>query len=243
MPLKLRSISYTVIASALMMSTGDNALAQSDENPQPSFPEPLAEALTPEISTTVSQYSLQMESEGTTWQARVHPSAPVGERIVVSSPLRDEWPKGSAKMIAQYDEEEDGDIWCDTAEDRMSRDIQELSATDLSRTYSFRPPINKEDDKADRKFAEAAVGEVVITRIGVNSRWKVHTIRMWLEKPFKPVMVAKIKSMDMHIQCAPSPSGRMYTAENITKVTGKAMGQTFNQDERMLISGVVEVTN
>lgn len=241
MSIKLRCISYTAIISTFILSLCSNAFAQSVELPQSALPNPLIEALTPKQLTVVSEYSLQMNAEGTTWQARVYPSAPIGERIVVSSPRHEDWPKGAEKMLAQYDEEEDGDVWCDTAEDMISRDIQELSSTDLAISYSFRPPINKDDDKADRKFAEAAMGEVEITRVDAFSRWKVNTIRMWLEKPFKPAMIAKIKSLDMRIQCAPSSSGRMYTVESITKVSGKAMGQNFNQDERMQISDIVEV--
>ncbi|MGV6820700.1 MAG: hypothetical protein ACWA5T_09425 [Parvularcula sp.] len=205
------------------------------------MPLPLAEAMVPATDTEAVSYHVEMDDEDVTWKAIITPGAPQGERISVLSPPRPEWPKGAGKALDQYDAAADGDIWCDSMDEMVGREIEELSVTPVSASYRFKPLIPEDADKADRKFAEAARGEIHLARADDTARWQVKEMKMWLEKPFKPAIVAKLNSFDLHIACAPDRNGRMYQASTTTNVAGSAMGRRFDETESVRIS-LVETT-
>lgn len=201
-------------------------------------PPPLQEAMTPpQPAVEVATYHVVMEQPEVTWKAIIDPREPEGNRITVISPPKTVWPKGSAKGLAAYDADADGNIWCDSIDEMVGESITEeyRSTTDISYMFSLRQ--KDEATKADLKFAEAARGRVLLMRDGLGP-WRVSHIQVWLEDSFKPNFAARISDLDIEITCAPTPDGRMYQAQTTTRIAGSAMGRHFDKTERVDITSV-----
>ncbi|MEM9234246.1 MAG: hypothetical protein AAGA69_08415 [Pseudomonadota bacterium] len=201
------------------------------------LPAELAEALDSPEDPTLPVYEAVYHAEDIEVVATVDPSRSEGQRINVLSPDREDWPEDFDEALAGFDAESDGDIWCDTMNDMIGGDVQEQARAEGAITYHFRLAVDDPEDKADKAFAKAAHGEIDIARAD-GSNWKVSSIRIILDKPFKPAFIAKITEMDIDISCAAAPNGRMYQAATSTRVKGSAFGKRFEESETILLRDV-----
>lgn len=201
------------------------------------LPSELAEAFESPEEAPMPVYVALYETSELSVSASVDPSRPEGERITVLSPREEDWPKGFEKQLASFEAETDGDIWCDTAEEMIGGNVTEVSRSADAISYRFPVAIEDEAEKADKAFAKAAHGEIDITREG-TSPWYISSIRVRLDKPFKPAMIAKVTKLDIEISCAPASNGRMYQATTETGIEGSALGRAFSENEKMHLRSV-----
>ncbi|RFB04625.1 hypothetical protein [Parvularcula marina] len=201
------------------------------------LPAELSEALESPEDAPLPVYVAAYETSELNVTAKVDPAQPEGQRITVLSPRREDWPKGLEKQLAEFEADTDGDIWCDTAEELIGGDVAEISRDEHSISYRFPMAIEEGGDKADKAFADASHGEVDITRTDDVS-WRVAALRIRLDKPFKPAMVAKVTKLDVDISCSPAANGRMYQARTQTGIEGSAFGRSFSETEVMELRSV-----
>ena len=199
---------------------------------------PLEAALSTAADGPLYAYDVEYKIGDYVATARVDPSQPEGQRVNVLSPPESKWDDELRQAVAEMEADSDGDIWCDDVAENVPLDAQFVSETATTATYTF-TPIPDTDAPEDVKFFKHLQGEITIDTINPG----IIELKMWAPKPFRPVMIAKIKSFNLLVSCAPTPDGRRYVERIETHVTGSAALQKFQEHEIVAISNLSAVEN
>ena len=150
-----------------------------------------------------------------------------------------EFPEGidesdKKELLAELNEDIDGDIWCDDHKDNVGGPVTLVSEDDNEAIYTF--PANPEtaEDKVERKMLERSVVTITIDK----AKKEVSKFHYELQKPFKPAVIAKINEFTMEGSCTSHEFGRPVISDVIVTIAGKAMGQSFNQNTFQTFSGI-----
>lgn len=182
-------------------------------------------------------YNLNIDDGETKIVANVDPSAPMGERLTVTSPAQDDWSKELRKYAESLRKNTKGNIWCQQFTELVPTDAALISETDTTARYTFQPsPTNEKDGLG--KIAKHLQGFVTLDKATGN----IQELEMTAPKPFKPVVVAKINTFQMKTTCALAPNGHMHIKRIDTVVKGKAMTKAFDQSETQTITNLQALT-
>ena len=170
-------------------------------------------------------YDMVYEVDGLSASGSIDPTKPVGQRVEIVSPPREDWPDDFAEGVEEIDQNADGDIWCTDFAANVPDNATLTSEDDAVATYTFQPVPDEEADGAERKLFRALVGTVVVDKAAPGIR----SFQMHLPEPMKPNFMAKINSFSMFATCERAPDGRMYVADFSFDIKGSALGQSFGE--------------
>ena len=184
-----------------------------------------AKAMAVSTGGPVYLYDVQFNLDGLVTTGTVDLSAPDGQRLTVHTPPREEWSKEFENEVAQFERDVQGDIWCQD----MMKDVDsysDVTRTGDAMTYVVRMKVDPHD-KDDAKFSEHVVTTITLSAgDGAVLNYSVHA-----PKPFRPAMVAKIKRLDVNVDCERSPDGRTYAGSMSAEVEGRALMKKFSERE------------
>lgn len=93
------------------------------------------------------------------------------------------------------------------------------------------------DDKGMSKMLKHIKGEIAIDVASEQLLW----VRMFAEKPFKPMAVAKIKNFNVKLHFAPAwDDGPIVQVRSESSVSGSALFQKFNEKSDITFSNFVQ---
>ena len=187
-------------------------------------------------ATPLYAYEMTFLIEDTEVQGTIDPSAPVGERIQVTTPAEDSWPDGFAERIAVLDERTTGAIWCNEFAAMVPANAERTGETDAGIEFAFTPVPGDEADDMEEKIFKRLDGRAVID----PDTAELLAYRMSLPESFKPNMMARINSFDMTVDCTPGPDGLTHIQTFSMNVAGSALGQDFGQTDRREILRLIE---
>ena len=189
--------------------------------------------------TPLYAYEMVFSVDGLETQGTIDPSAPVGERIQVTSPSQDSWPDGFAEQITALDERTTGEIWCNDFAEMIPADAERTGETAEGIEFSFTPIPGDEADDMEEKIFKRLDASAVIDPDTAGLR----SYRMSLPKSFKPNMMARINSFEMAVDCTPGPNGLTHIRTFTFNLAGSALGQDFGQtDQREILRLIEEVS-
>lgn len=200
----------------------------------------LTEALTSPEEVVLPSYQLNVRNSEFDLVANVFSHRPNGERIEVLAPLQEDRPDKFDEIIEKYNEKADGDIWCDNVDELIGEVEQRTTISDNQIRFQFKPDFSNAEDKTLSAYGKVAKGEVELIKeqADTNAQWQVKSVRIALERPFKPTMMAKITELNINMECQPDSTGRMYFSRIHTSVKGSALGNSFEQEDIQTISDV-----
>ena len=165
---------------------------------------------------------------------RVDPTQPEGSRIQVTSPPEAEWDDDFRKGLAAIEKETKGDIWCSEFAQNIPADAKLLAQTPDLASYTFTPNPDVDADKTEKKIFKKLNATATLDKMD----GAILSFKMSLPKPFKPMMVAKINTFEMDVQCKRAPDGRTYIEDFSLALEGSAMMQAFDQKMRRQITAL-----
>jgi len=171
-------------------------------------------------------YQLYFEDSEMSVHANVDPFAPAGERVTIVSPISGEKPDDFDAGVAELDANPTEDFWCSGLADMVPTDARLVADTADTMEFSF-VPLADPDDEDDAALMEHLTGQVTIDK----RLSAIRSFRLTAPKPFKPTMVAKIKSFELTADCEATPDGRTYAALFKVSVVASAFFKTFEDTE------------
>ncbi len=195
---------------------------------------PLEQALAVSKDGPAYKFDLDYSGKDMVARMRVDPSLPEGQRLVLVSPGRDDLSDEAQKKFEAMQAKSKGDIWCAAFARNIPANAEMVSETSTTATYGFTPAATKEDGDMGKAYKHLT-GRVTVSK----ERPGILSYRMYAEKPFKPMPVAKIEAFRMDVSCAAAPDGRTYIADVSINLSGSALMQKFTESERQKVSNLV----
>ena len=196
---------------------------------------PLEQARTAPEDGPAYKFDLRIEDDDLKAEALVDPSLPEGERLVLISPAEDELDNPAADRLKELKQNTSGDkIWCSRFSHNIPADATLISESGEAAVYSFQPVATEEEADMAKTYKHLT-GRVTVSK----DRPAILAYEMFAEKPFKPMLAARIDSFSMEIKCDYAPDGRTYVKNMSLDLSGSAMMQRFAQTERREISNLV----
>lgn len=189
------------------------------------------------IEAPTYTYDIQISDGDENINGIIDPSAPMGERLTITSPAEDDWSKKFRKRAKSMRKHTDGNIWCQQFSHMVPKDADLISETDTTARYAFQPISGDESDDLS-EIAEHLDGFITLEKTTGN----IYELELTAPKPFKPMVVAKINNFQLKVSCAPAPNGFMRIKHIETMMKGKAMAKSISQHETQTISNLQEIT-
>lgn len=185
------------------------APAMADE-----WPEALKTALTePENDATYS-YNLTTETSGEMLdvflEVFIDPTRPPEERIEILFPPPGTETDDVAEIIQDLkDEPIGGNLWCSGVAESIPKDAVLVDETPDTLVFDFRPVVDKDMPKDERKLYKKLEGQIVIDK----NTMTVQSYRLKNRKHIRMMFVAKIRYYLLEIECELAPNGRSYMSK------------------------------
>ena len=196
---------------------------------------PLENALAAPDDGPSYKFQLKIDDGDLKAEALVDPSLPEGERLTLISPDETDLDEATAKQLADMKANTTGDnIWCSRFSRNIPGNAKLISESGEAAVYSFQPVGTREDGDMAKAYKHLS-GRVTVSK----DKPAIIAYEMFAEKPFKPMLVAKVDSFSMKVSCDYAPDGRTYVKDMRLDLSGSAMMQDFAQSERREISNLV----
>lgn len=196
---------------------------------------PLEKARTAPEDGPSYKFDLKFDDGELKAEVQVDPSRPEGQRLVLVSPSEDELSEDEAKRFQTLQKATTGDkIWCSRFNENIPDDAKLISESGEAAVYSFQP-VAAADEADMAKTYKHLTGRVTVSK----EKPAILAYEMFAEKPFKPMLAAKVDSFSMKISCDFAPDGRTYVKQMSLDLAGSAMMQRFSEIERREISNLV----
>ncbi|MEM7494131.1 MAG: hypothetical protein AAF296_12175 [Pseudomonadota bacterium] len=181
-------------------------------------------------------YEMTLAYDDVDLAAFVDPSADEGERITVTSPTKENWPKDLEDDLVRMEANTDGDIWCKEFADVIPEDAVKTDETDTTATYAFTPLPEEDADNMERKVLKKVDAKITLAKDdGAVLAYKAN-----LPKPYKPAMIAKVNTLNIDVSCERAPDGRTYVQSFDFALSGSAMMTDFDEKTTRKITKLVE---
>lgn len=187
-------------------------------------PSPLAEAVAGTRSAKVDYaFDMAIDSSKQNWRTHYDPHAQ--PRLQLLQPRREDLTGDERRAFDDAAAHMEGVSWC--AGENMSHvdNVRPIREDADTITYSFQPTRESVRGEGARQFADRVRGEMTITKVNPD----ITHMRIFTPAPFSPVVLVRIDSININIDCAVAPNGRRYGAETVTDMRGSAFGQNFSE--------------
>ena len=166
------------------------------------------------------------------FQMTVDQSRPEGERVIAMTPDPATLTGDAARRAERLQARPGGGIWCNRFMENIPASARRISEAAGKATYRFTPqPGPDEDGDIARAYRHLEGTAIIDTATGYLQRFTLTA-----PKPFKPVVVAKVDTFSMDIDCAAAPDGRTHIETMRLDLSGSAMMQAFSQTESRRVS-------
>jgi len=98
-------------------------------------------------------------------------------------------------------------------------------AANLKFGITFDDSVSDDEQETVNKTAERFLKRMQAELVLDKPQGRMRQLRMWLPKPMRVMLIAKIKQMDFDFSCEPSPSGDLYRAVQSTEMQMSALGK------------------
>ena len=147
--------------------------------------------------------------------------------------IRDDLKEHQDKILESIREGEDDEIWCDGRTNEVKGDVKLASETDDHAVFTYQP-TDPEDANA-RKVMENSTATVTVDK----KTGQIQKAEFKLNKPVKPLPVAKVLSFRMEADCQASSIGRPYLKSVLTDMELSIM---FKKDKDQKIEIIENLT-
>ena len=181
-------------------------------------------------------YTLEYDDGNIKAVGRVDPSQPKGSRITVLEPPEETWSDDFRDDIEDLDEDSNGKIFCDEYARQIPDNAVPIDETATTVIYKFAPkprPGKKNDEKIMPHLTATAELD--------KSDGALLALRLWSEKPFKPIVIAKVDSFTLDLKCERAPDGRTYQAALDMAVKASAFFKGFDENVSQRITNLERV--
>lgn len=227
----LKRVSFALISLAAVHAAA----------PAAALPAPLAQALELPESAEPATYELSVESDGRRVTAAIDPTAPRGADIRLISVAPDA-PRERvlSDLRREFAAEIGGDIWCDSLRKQVPHDVEVVAETATRAEYRFQPRSDVADNATERDLLAGATSHMVVERENADQRWRVTSLDMRVNRPFRVNLVTEITALHIAIRCATAHElgGRTYhqTIDIVTQ--GRALFAPFRDQQRVHVAAV-----
>ncbi len=219
---------FTLLAGGLLPFVGVPGVSADDDIAE----RVLAMAQAHQPGGPMYVYDMEFNLDGLSVLGTVDMSADQGERLIVTSPPASEWSEDFTRKVNDAERELESDIWCQQMIDDVAG-YESFSVQDGAITYVVTMRTD-ESDKGDAKFAKHIESTMTVSiDDGAVLNFSVHA-----PKPFKPALVARIKRLDISMDCNRSPDGRTFMSSMRAEVEGRAFMKKFSEVESRNISNL-----
>jgi len=190
-----------------------------------------------------------------TAQLRIHPAETGEKRGVLISASSDDY---SDDFMDILDEIRDPDVsvedfseefWCESLSGEDNLSLDDFTVVYQTQTEAtIRPDLQsmakimmdsddgEEISKSERKMMEKMMerldGEFILSK----PEGQIKQFKIWMTRPMRVKVIAKINSMEVQQSCAPAPNGLRYTETMSMNVGLKALGIDIAQNMNLRIS-------
>jgi len=214
-------------------------------NAQSELPEPLRTAIegndaVPTFSFDVERTSTDTGEDGETRTAyaRVNLTAPEFKQITPAHLIDSEQPGSSFSALAGIENAIEDGIWCSglvsTSPD--PDDVEIIAEDSETITYQFRPATAEDADGPEKKIARRSLVTVVVSREDPA----ILSYERHLTKTVTLYVVAKIKSVDLSVQCARGPSGNTYAQHMTNAFEATGFGDGGGNRSEMTVTAIYD---
>jgi hypothetical protein len=177
------------------------------------------------VEGPIYAYDMSFDNGEIIAAGRVDPTQPEGSRITVTTPAEADWDDDFREGLAAIEKETKGDIWCSEFAQNIPNEAVILAQTPDFASYTFTPSPDADADKTEKKVFKKLLGTATLDK----TDGAILSFKMSLPEPFKPMIVAKINTFEMDVQCTRAPDGRTYIEDFNMALEGSAMMQAFDQ--------------
>ena len=192
-----------------------------------------------------------------TAQLRINPAETGEKRVTLISASSDDY---SDDFTALLDEIRDPDVsvedfskefWCESLSSEDSLSLDDFTVVSQTETEAVIRPdlqsmakimmdsddgeeISNSERKMMAKMMERLDGEFVLSK----PEGQIQQFKIWMTRPMRVKVIAKINSMEAQQSCAPAPNGLRYTETMSMNVGLKALGIDIAQNMNLRISNL-----
>lgn len=191
----------------------------------------------------------------------IDPSAAPKERVTILSVSHEEHPDDFKDFIKETTNPETSpedlaeEFWCESGDNELFDD-EDISVDDVTviaetETEAIIKPnlslmaeimmdsdgdeeMSKSERKMMKKMMERLDGEFILSK----PEARLKSLKIWLTRPMKMAVVAKIKEMEITQSCAMAPNGFTYSDSMTMRVKVKALGIGMEQYMDIKVSGL-----
>ncbi|WP_418152507.1 hypothetical protein AB8615_00685 [Litorimonas sp. RW-G-Af-16] len=148
-------------------------------------------------------------------------------------PAQSDWDNDFRDRLTEFDAAPYDEFWCADFLAMVGRDAQAVAQHGTALVFAFSPQPGPNDDADDRKFLAEMIAHLTIDQ----STGAIQKFEMRNRRPFKPILIAKVKSFHMEAHCQVAPNGRPYVANLSTELSAKiALKKVEDHEERRIFN-------
>jgi hypothetical protein len=165
-------------------------------------------------------------------RGRIDPSRPKGDRVTILEATGEKI--DLKKLDERYERDADGDIWCDKLINGYEGLVIDKGDSPEGRRFAFTPKPKPDAKNDEKKLYRQLAAEVAVD----EATGTIRTFAARLLKPWKPMILAKLDSVEMTGVCETAPNGRPFAARMNMAISGTAMGSAFRQDMTQTVTNL-----
>lgn len=217
------------------------ALAAPVAAQQAGVPDLLKQAFAPPAAVAKQLYAYDFSSVTTgtspsSVKGHIDPSKPKGQRVTITEAIGEKM--DLKKIDARYEENADGEIFCDQMSDPDVKNVVDKGSVEGVRTFTFNP---KARPKADGEIRDI-FKKLTATAVVEETTGALRTFSAVLPKATNMMLIATVKGFDMKVTCAPAPNGRAYPTRMDMRIDASALGKDIKQLNVQTYSNLVAVS-
>jgi hypothetical protein len=163
------------------------------------------------------------ESDEIVTRGRIDPAKPKGQRVTI---LESSDSKADLRKVDERYESRmmgGGEIWCDRLISGADGPVTEKPAEAGLRKFVFRPLAPQGASNDEKKLYRNMTAEALID----PATGQLRRLNARLEKPYRPLPIAKLDVFELSYDCRPGPGGRPYSAAMEMSMKASAVGAGF----------------
>ena len=218
--------------SSVLIGTAFADVTRSSDN----WPELFTEAITPATEFTPYSYisDIDMTENEEVYTIRYSVHRTDGNAKFELLDFSDNAKEEDILEELNSESDEESDIWCDDFKESVGGSVDLVSEDDSHAVFAFMVNPDASEDRMERKIMKKTRMTVTVDK----STRKVTQFSYDLLEPVKPVIVAKVREFSLIGTCESQGEGRPYVTSIETRVSGSAMGSSFDQTSRQSIFDV-----
>ena len=210
------------------------------------WPEALKTALAGPTDEAPYSYKVTLESsvgDVTDFfiEALVDTSRPREERVEILFPASGSETGSVAEMIQTIKNDPPGStpdgIWCSSESESIPKDVTLVDETADTLVFSYRPKVNNDMKKHERKITKKLKGHIAIDK----NTMTVQSFGTKNRKPIRVAIVALIRTFQFETKCEIAPNGHSYRANQVLTMEVGVLGKRTVRTDTVSIFDLTQI--